>query len=112
MSKGLSYFAGLHLQPMVSSISRDNLKTGAVSPQNSYNYAAKMGNRVFVTHRPWSGTSIWELPFRSGQNPSFSGPNFAARWLGGWQLNGIVTYANRELHMRVTANNDGYVDGQ
>ena len=38
-----------------------------------------------------------------------SGNNFAGRWLGGWQFNGIVTLQTG-TPFNVTANNDGLVD--
>ncbi len=107
MSKGLSYSLGYTFSHGLSNF-RDNLTAGQL-PQNSYNYAAEMGNSVFDIRSRFVGNFIWELPFGQGK-PFLSGPNFAARWLGGWQLNGIVTMQTGTPYA-VTANNDGYVDG-
>jgi hypothetical protein len=88
MSKGLSYTLGYTFSHGLANF-RDNLTAGQL-PQDSYNYAAEMGNSVFDVRSRFVGNFIWELPFGQGK-PFLSGPNFAARWLGGWQVNGIVT---------------------
>ena len=68
-----------------------------------------MGNSVLDVRSRFVGNFIWELPFGQGQR-FMSGDGFAARWLGGWQFNGIVTLQTG-TPFNVTANNDGLVDG-
>ena len=68
---------------------RDNLTAGQL-PQNSYDYGAEMGNSVFDIRHRFVGNFLWELPFGRGKQ-FMNGDNFAARWLGDWQFNGIVT---------------------
>ena len=107
MSKGLSYGLGYTFAHGLANY-RDNL-TAPQLPQNSYNYGAEMGNSVLDVRSRFVGNFIWELPFGQGQR-FMSGDGFAARWLGGWQFNGIVTLQTG-TPFNVTANNDGLVDG-
>jgi len=107
MSKGLSYGLGYTFAHGLANY-RDNL-TAPQLPQNSYNYGAEMGNSVLDVRSRFVGNFIWELPFGQGQR-FMSGDDFAARWLGGWQFNGIVTLQTG-TPFNVTANNDGLVDG-
>jgi len=105
-SHGLSYSLGYTFSHGLANF-RDNLTAGQL-PQNSYDYAAEMGNSVFDIRSRFVGNFIWELPF--GQGKRFvSGDGAAARWLGGWQFNGIITLQTG-TPFSVTANNDGLVD--
>jgi hypothetical protein len=107
LSSGFSYTLGYTVAHGLANY-RDNL-TAQQLPQNSYNYGAEMGNSVLDIRSRFVGNFIWELPF--GQGKRFvSGDDFAARWLGGWQFNGIVTLQTG-TPFNVTANNDGLVDG-
>ena len=107
MSHGLSYSLGYTFSHGLANF-RDNLTAGQL-PQNSYNYGAEMGNSVFDIRSRFVGNFIWELPFGQGKR-FMSGDGAAARWLGGWQFNGIVTMQTG-TPFSVTANNDGLVDG-
>ncbi len=107
MSHGLSYSLGYTFSHGLANF-RDNLTAGQL-PQNSYNYAAEMGNSVFDIRSRFVGNFIWELPVGQGKR-FMSGGGAAARWLGGWQFNGIITLQTGTPYS-VTANNDGVVDG-
>ncbi len=87
---------------------RDNL-TAQQLPQNSYDYGAEMGNSVLDIRSRFVGNFLWDLPLGQGK-AYMNGDNFAGRWLGGWQFNGIVTEQTGSP-FTVTANNDGLVDG-
>ena len=107
ISNGLSYSLGYTFAHGLANY-RDNL-TAQQLPQNSYNYSAEMGNSVLDVRSRFVGNFLWELPLGQGKR-FMSGDNFAARWLGGWQFNGIVTLQTG-TPFNVTANNDGLVDG-
>jgi Carboxypeptidase regulatory-like domain len=106
-SKNISFSLGYTFSHGLANY-RDNLTAGQL-PQNSYDYAAEMGNSVFDVRSRFVGNFIWELPFGQGQR-FMSGDNVAGRWLGGWQFNGIVTLQTG-TPFTVTASNDGLVDG-
>src|SRR6202034_1585353 len=107
ISNGLSYSLGYTFAHGLANY-RDNL-TAQQLPQNSYNYSAEMGNSVLDVRSRFVGNFLWELPLGQGKR-FMSGDNCAARWLGGWQFNGIVTLQTG-TPFNVTANNDGLVDG-
>ena len=107
MTKGLSFNLNYTLSHGLANY-RDNL-TAAQLPQNSYDYAAEMGNSVLDIRSRFVGSFLWELPLGQGK-AYMNGDNFAARWLGGWQFNGIVTEQTGSP-FNVTASNDGLVDG-
>ncbi|MFZ0885416.1 MAG: TonB-dependent receptor [Candidatus Acidiferrales bacterium] len=107
ISNGLSYSLGYTVAHGLANY-RDNL-TAQQLPQNSYNYSAEMGNSVLDVRSRFVGNFLWELPLGQGKR-FMSGDNFAGRWLGGWQFNGIVTLQTG-TPFNVTANNDGLVDG-
>jgi Carboxypeptidase regulatory-like domain/TonB dependent receptor len=107
ISNGLSYSLGYTFAHGLANY-RDNL-TAQQLPQNSYNYSAEMGNSVLDVRSRFVGNFLWELPLGQGKR-FMSGDNFAGRWLGGWQFNGIVTLQTG-TPFNVTANNDGLVDG-
>ncbi|MFZ3381352.1 MAG: TonB-dependent receptor, partial [Candidatus Acidiferrales bacterium] len=88
ISNGLSYSLGYTFAHGLANY-RDNL-TAQQLPQNSYNYSAEMGNSVLDVRSRFVGNFLWELPLGQGKR-FMSGDNFAGRWLGGWQFNGIVT---------------------
>jgi hypothetical protein len=107
MSKGLSFNLGYTYAHGLANFT-DHLTAG-LYPQNSYDYAAEMGNSILDIRSRFVGSFLWELPFGQGK-AYMSGDNLAARWLGGWQFNGIVTEQTGSP-FQVTANNDGVVDG-
>ncbi|MGC1170162.1 MAG: TonB-dependent receptor [Candidatus Acidiferrales bacterium] len=106
ISNGLAYSLGYTFAHGLANY-RDNL-TAQQLPQNSYNYSAEMGNSVLDVRSRFVGNFLWELPLGQGKR-FMSGDNFAGRWLGGWQFNGIVTLQTG-TPFNVTANNDGLVD--
>ena len=106
ISSGLAYSLGYTFAHGLANY-RDNL-TAQQLPQNSYNYSAEMGNSVLDVRSRFVGNFLWELPLGQGKR-FMSGDNFAGRWLGGWQFNGIVTLQTG-TPFNVTANNDGLVD--
>ena len=106
LSNGLSYSLGYTFAHGLANY-RDNL-TAQQLPQNSYNYSAEMGNSVLDVRSRFVGNFLWELPLGQGKR-FMSGDNFAGRWLGGWQFNGIVTLQTG-TPFNVTASNDGLVD--
>ena len=60
-------------------------------PQDSNNVAAERARSSFdVSHR-FSGSFVYQLPFGPGKPVGGSWTGSAAKFLGGWQLNGIVT---------------------
>jgi hypothetical protein len=103
MSKGLSYSLGYTFSHGLADFG-DNL-TAAPLPQNSYNYAAEMSNSNLDIRHRFVGNFIWDLPFGKGRR-FLSNPGAVSRWLGGWQLNGIVTLQTGSPYS-VTAANDG-----
>ena len=106
IANGLAYSLGYTFAHGLANY-RDNL-TAQQLPQNSYNYSAEMGNSVLDVRSRFVGNFLWELPLGQGKR-FMSGDNFAGRWLGGWQFNGIVTLQTG-TPFNVTANNDGLVD--
>jgi Carboxypeptidase regulatory-like domain/TonB dependent receptor len=107
MTYGLSYSLGYTLAHGLANY-RDNLTAGQL-PQNSYDYAAEMGNSVFDIRSRFVGNFIWELPFGRGKR-FMNGDNFAARWLGDWQFNGIVTLQTG-TPFNITADTSNVIDG-
>jgi hypothetical protein len=67
----------------------DNL-TGSTFPQNAYDYSAEMSNSILDIQQRFVSSFVWELPFGEGK-PFLSDRKAVSRWLGDWQLNGIVT---------------------
>ena len=106
ITNGFSYSLGYTFAHGLANY-RDNL-TAQQLPQNSYNYAAEMGNSVLDVRSRFVGNFLWELPLGQGKR-FMSGDNIAGRWLGGWQFNGIVTLQTG-TPFNVTASNDGLVD--
>jgi hypothetical protein len=101
MSKGLGYSLGYTFSHGLADFG-DNLTAGAL-PQNAYNYAAEMSNSNLDIRSRFVGNFIWDLPLGQGKR-FLSGPGAASRWLGGWQLNGIVTLQTGSPYSVVAAN--------
>jgi hypothetical protein len=106
-SHGLYYSLGYTLSHGLANF-RDNLTAGQL-PQDSYNYGAEMGNSVFDIRSRFVGNFLWDLPFGRGKR-FMNGDNFAARWLGDWQFNGIVTLQTG-TPFNITADTNNVVDG-
>ena len=103
MAKGLGYSLSYTWSHGLANFG-DNLTAGAL-PQNAYNYGAEMSNSNLDIRSRFVGNFIWDLPFGEGRR-FLSEHNAASRWLGGWQLNGIVTLQTGSPYS-VTAPNDG-----
>ncbi len=87
----------------------DHLTQAGKFPQNSYDYAAEMSNSILDIRSRFVGNFLWDLPIGQGQ-PFMNGDNFAGRWLGGWQFNGIVTEQTGSP-FQVSASGSNPVDG-
>jgi hypothetical protein len=104
MSKGLSYSLGYTFSHGLADFGDNLTDPDGALPQNSYNYAAEMSNSNLDIRSRFVGNFIWDLPF--GQGRRFLSNGAVSRWLGGWQLNGIVTLQTGSPYS-VTAANDG-----
>ncbi len=60
-------------------------------PQDSNNVAAERARSSFDVPHRFTGSFVYELPFGPGKAWGGSWSGGAAKLLGGWQLNGIVT---------------------
>ena len=87
-SKGLSYGASYTWSHNISNFV-DNLTANAF-PQNAYNYAAERGDSPFDQRQRFVGFATYELPVGKGR-AFLNSDGIAARTLGGWQVNAIVT---------------------
>ena len=87
----------------------DHLTQAGKFPQNSYDYAAEMSNSILDIRSRFVGQLPVGLPIGQGQ-PFMNGDNFAGRWLGGWQFNGIVTEQTGSP-FKVSASGGNPVDG-
>ena len=107
MSKGLSYSLGYTFSHGLADFG-DNLTAGPL-PQNTYDYAAEKSNSNLDIRHRFVGNFSWDLPFGQGKH-FLSNSNAASRWLGNWQLHGIVTLQTGSPYT-VTADNDGLLGG-
>jgi hypothetical protein len=103
MSKGLGYSLAYTWSHALADYG-DNL-TGGTFPQNAYDYAAEKSNSNLDIRHRFVGNFSWDLPFGQGKR-FLSSPGAASRWLGDWQLHGIVTLQTGSPYT-VTATNDG-----
>ena len=86
----------------------DNL-TGGSTPQNAYDYAHEMSNSPFDQRHRFVASGIWKLPF--GKNGSImNNDSMAARLVGNWQVNAIVTLQTG-LPLSVTAADNSQTGG-
>jgi hypothetical protein len=84
LSYGISYTWSHNFSDYV-----DNL-TGGSTPATAYNYSLERGNSPFdVTHR-FVANAVWDLPIGKG-GVLLNNNGVASRFIGGWQLNSIVT---------------------
>ena len=102
-TKGFAYSLGYTFSHGLANFG-DNLTAGAF-PQNAYNYGAEMSNSNLDIRSRFVGNFMYQLPFGEGKR-FLSGGNAASRWLGGWQVNGIVTLQTGSPYS-VTAPNNG-----
>jgi hypothetical protein len=106
MSRGLGYSLAYTWSHTLADFG-DNLTAGPL-PQNGYDYAAEKSNSNLDIRQRFVANFSWDLPF--GQGKRFLSSSGAARWLGDWQLHGIVTLQTGSPYT-VTANNDGLLGG-
>jgi hypothetical protein len=95
-SRGLTFNAVYTLGKGLGNVT-DNLSAGLtggfpVTPQSVHNLAADYGRLVFDQRHRFVLNWVYELPFGPGQAYLKTGP--AARLLGDWQVNGIVSYTS------------------
>jgi len=81
-----------------------------VNHQNTYDVAASRAlSDADVAHRFVIGT-VYDLPFGRGRRFGRDASRIAQAVLGGWQVNGIITYQSG-LPLRLTANNTAGILG-
>jgi hypothetical protein len=88
MANGLAYSANYTFSHGLANFG-DNLTFGPL-PQNAYDYSSEMSNSILDIRHRFVGTFLWDLPLGRGKR-FLSSDNAVSRWLGGWQVNGIVT---------------------
>jgi hypothetical protein len=86
----------------------DNL-TGGSTPQNAYDYAHEMSNSPFDQRHRFVASGIWRLPFGK-DGWVMNNDSIAARLLGNWQLNGILTLQTG-LPLNVTSADNSQTGG-
>jgi outer membrane receptor protein involved in Fe transport len=86
----------------------DNL-TGGSTPQNAYNYSQEMSNSPFDQRHRFVASGIWKLPFGK-DGWVMNNDSKTARFLGNWQLNGILTLQTG-LPFSVTAADNSQTGG-
>ena len=86
----------------------DNL-TGGSTPQNAYDYAHERSQSPFDQRHRFVANGQWKLPFGK-DGLIMNSDTMAARLLGNWQLNGIVTLQTG-LPMNITAPDNSQTGG-
>ncbi|WP_263368836.1 TonB-dependent receptor [Edaphobacter bradus] len=86
----------------------DNL-TGNSTPQNAYDYAHEKSNSPFDQKHRFVASGLWKLPFGK-DGLIMANDSKAARLLGNWQLNGILTLQTG-LPMNITAPDSSQTGG-
>jgi hypothetical protein len=87
-SKGIAYGASYTWSHNISDFV-DNL-TGGSTPANAYDYSLERGNSPFDVRHRFVGYATWNLPIGKG-GAVLNNNSMAARIIGGWQVNAIVT---------------------
>jgi hypothetical protein len=62
----------------------------ALTAANNYSFAADYGNNLYDIRHSMNGSVLWELPFGAGKAVKLKGA--VDRFLGGWELGGIMNY--------------------
>jgi hypothetical protein len=92
-SKGLTYLVGFTWGKAIDNGSGVRTNSGdTLWPTNSYDLAQERGLSQFDVRRRLVGSYVYELPF--GKGKPLAGDGVAAAILGGWQLGGILTFAD------------------
>jgi hypothetical protein len=84
LSFGLSYTWSHNFSDYV-----DNL-TGGSTPENAYDYSLERSNSPFDVRHRFIGNAVYMLPIGHG-GYILNNDSVASRFIGGWQLNTIVT---------------------
>ncbi|MBP7865386.1 MAG: TonB-dependent receptor [Acidobacteria bacterium] len=64
----------------------------AAEPQDVYNLRAERANSGYDIRHRFSCSFIWDLPFGKGRKYGSDVGSVANFFIGGWQLNGIITF--------------------
>jgi hypothetical protein len=92
-NKGLTFMAGFTWSKAIDGGSAIRTNSGdTLWPVNSYNLAAERGLSQFHVGRRLVASFVYELPFGPGKSLLQEG--IASKIAGGWQLGGIVTFAD------------------
>jgi hypothetical protein len=92
-SQGLTYMLGFTWAKAIDDGSAVRNNSGdTLWPTNSYNLSNERGLSQFDEGRRFVGSYVYELPFGKGKRWANSG--VGAMIAGGWQLGGIVTFAD------------------
>jgi hypothetical protein len=92
-SKGLTYLIGFTWSKAIDAGSAIRTNSGdTLWPTNSYNLRAERGLSQFDVARRFVASYVYELPF--GKGKSLANRGVIAAIAGGWQLGGIVTFAD------------------
>ena len=91
--KGLTFMLGYTWSKAIDGGSAIRTNSGdTLWPVNSYNLRAERGLSQFHVGRRMVGSFVYELPF--GKGKPYLGEGVMAAIAGGWQLGGIVTFAD------------------
>ena len=77
-----------------SSLAGDTTSGNAGTPQNSRDERAEYGLSAFDQRHRFVLSYVYQLPFGRGQSHLNSLGGFANTLVGGWQINGITTFAS------------------
>lgn len=92
-SKGLTYLVGFTWSKSIDLGSAARTNSGDnLQPVNSYDLRAERGLSQFHVGRRFVASYVYELPFGAGKPLMNQG--VAGKILGGWQLGGILTFAD------------------
>ena len=92
-SKGLTYLIGFTWSKAIDAGSAIRTNSGdTLWPTNSYNLRAERGLSQFDVGRRFVASYVYELPF--GKGKPWANRGVIAAIAGGWQLGGIVTFAD------------------
>ena len=107
MVKGLSYLVSYTWAHAMTDFV-DNL-TGGSTPQNAYDYSHEMSNSPFDQRHRFVASGEWKLPFGK-DGWVMNNDSKTARFLGNWQVNGIVSLQTG-LPLSVTAADNSQTGG-
>jgi hypothetical protein len=92
-NKGLTFLVGFTWSKAIDDGSAIRTNGGdTLWPTNSYDLSRERGLSQFNVGRRFVASTVYELPF--GQGKPFLPQGIASKIAGGWQLGGIVTFAD------------------